>query len=143
MTARFTALSVTLILSMSLLNSCASNGTKDSPGDPTRDFTGTWMTDDTAVRKGGFHGTIILDQKGDEVFGLFADHQWSLRGDVSGRILTGKWWWNSTGDTAFEETMAQFRGELEWTLSEDGKTFTGWGKFEDGRQIVWTGRRID
>ncbi|MHC4601419.1 MAG: hypothetical protein ACYS47_20680, partial [Planctomycetota bacterium] len=67
-------------------------------------FAGTWLTDDKAVRRGGFFGKITL----------------VLEGTVSGRKLVGRWWWNSVGDASFEETVPQFRGLMEWTLSEDG-----------------------
>ena len=123
-----------------LLPGCVSAGGKEPP--LPKGFAGTWLTDDKAVRRGGFFGKITLVRKGNEVCGLFADDQWSLEGTVTGRKLSGRWWWNSVGDAAFEETMPQFRGVMEWTLSEDGDAFTGWGLFHDGTREVWTGRRV-
>jgi hypothetical protein len=123
-----------------LQSSCVSAGGEGAP--PRKGFAGSWLTDDKAHRRGGFFGKLTLVQEGSRVTGLFADDQWSLEGTVTGRKLTGRWWWNSVGDASFEETVPEFRGVMEWTLSEDGDAFTGWGLFHGGLRDVWTGRRV-
>ncbi|MHC5035841.1 MAG: hypothetical protein ACYTHM_00865 [Planctomycetota bacterium] len=129
-----------LLSLLSLLGGCLSTPPRELPMLPA-DFSGTWMTDDRDVRKGGFFGKIVLVQEGETVSGRFGGVQWVLRGRVQGRRLVGRWWWKSPADATFEDTQPAFRGEMEWTLSADGKTFTGWGILGNGRRVVWTGRR--
>lgn len=71
---------------------------------PAADWAGTWETN---------FGTMSLTQNGTSVTGSYAYQSGSINGTVSGNTLTGTW--VETDD----------RGTFSFTLSADGKSFSG------------------
>jgi len=68
-------------------------------------WTGSWETNT---------GTIVLNQTGDHVTGMDNSGYWGkIDGTVSGKTLTGKWF-----------LAVDSQGDLEFVMSEDGKSFT-------------------
>ena len=73
-------------------------------------WAGTWSTN---------FGTMTLRQSGNSVDGNYTHDQGHLRGTVSGRVLRGKW------DEAPTRTGPGDAGDFEFTMSADGKSWTG------------------
>ena len=91
---------------------------------------------------------MILGQSGDRVEGCFSVsghtyEQLLITGTVSGQTLSGRW-----GSRSFEEAEAgepSEDGDFEFTLSEDGNSFTGRIEFDEDpdRSEEWNGTRCD
>jgi hypothetical protein len=106
------------------------------------DFTGIWVVDNDDVRRGAWDGEMVLSQDAvNRLTGRYAGGQWRIEGRVEGKKFTGRWWWNSEGDTAFDECDPRYRGEMEWVLSEDGGSFIGQCLYPDGQWRFWNGKR--
>jgi hypothetical protein len=93
------------------------NGSAGTPsgkasGAPT--WAGTWSTT---------WGAMILRQNGNRVEGAYAYSEGRLRGTVSGRVLRGTW------DEAPTRAAPSEAGDFEFTLSPDGKSWTGRWRF--------------
>ncbi len=91
------------------------------------DWTGTWNT------TFGVEGPV-LTQNGDVVKGTFgAYNEGTVNGTVSGNKLSGTWSYPPSDDA----------GNFEWTMSADGKSFTGkyWRESPDDF-TEWNGKRV-
>jgi len=113
-----------------------------APGETEKkvlEFTGTWATDGT-----GAEGIRTFVQQGGPMTGHFDEMRGRYSGTVSGRKLTGRFWWNEdpSGLTEFDATPAGHRGEFEITLSLDGDAFTGRSRYDGGEWVSWNGIRI-
>jgi hypothetical protein len=79
-------------------------------------WAGTWSTT---------WGTMTLRQSGNRVEGTYAYADGRLRGTVSGRVLRGTW------DEAPSRVAPDEAGDFEFTLSADGKSWTGRWRFAE------------
>jgi hypothetical protein len=111
----------------------------NEPGEPpaaTGDFTGTWATDGT-----GAEGIRTFVQQGGAMTGHFDRMRGRDDGTVSGRVLTGRFWWNEdpSGTAGYDGTPAGQRGEFEIRLSLDGNAFTGRSRYDGAEWVSWNG----
>ena len=90
------------------------------------DFAGAWQTS---------YGRMTLTQNGDRVSGNYDYKNGSLQGQVKGNVLHGRW-----DERTFIITSG---GEMEFTLSADGRSFTGrWRTGSSGGWTTWTGTKL-
>ena len=98
-----------------------SGGTASSSGTTstvTEAWTATWQSD---------FGPLKLKQQGNQVTGTYDTYDSAtINGTVTGDILVGTWteWGGTTGD-------------LEFTLSADGKSFTGQWRYAGESDTAW------
>lgn len=85
-------------------------------------WTGVWETN---------WGDMTLTQTGDKVSGTYTFDQGKITGTVSGSTLTGTW------SEAPSYAPPHDAGEVEFIMSEDGKSFTG--KWRYGSEGDWGG----
>jgi hypothetical protein len=92
-------------------------------------WSGTWETT---------YGTMTLTQTGNQVSGNYEHSNGHITGTVSGNVLTGTW---SEAPTYAPPDNA---GDVQLTISSDGKTFTGgWRYGSSGSWTMnWTGTTI-
>lgn len=102
----------------------------DSPPPPGEEvgFNGRWVTNS---------GIMDLTVTGDKVKGIYDQNEGEIEGTVSGNVLKGKWYESPT----YKEP--EDGGDIELTLSEDGKSFTGkWRAGSEGEwKTDWSGKR--
>ncbi len=87
-------------------------------------WTGTWQTD---------YGPLKMQQQGDQVTGSYDNDTATISGTVSGNKLIGIW--QDPGSS----------GDLEFTLSADGKSFTGKWRYAGegaGAWRQWNGTKV-
>lgn len=88
-------------------------------------WTGDWSTN---------WGDMTLTQTGSKVTGTYTHDQGKISGTVSGNTLTGTW----SEDPSYSPPSDA--GEVEFVMSEDGKSFTGkWRYGSEGSWGVWEG----
>jgi len=111
--SRWSLLLVLAVLATVLVAGCTSflPGSKGTPaaGQPGP-WTGSWDTD---------WGTMQIVQNGNLMTGSYVHNGGKLVGTASGNTLTGTW------SEASTYTPPDHAGDFEFTLSPDGKSFTG------------------
>jgi hypothetical protein len=117
------------ILSPNDTTSNQANFTLNCASAPTDGWTGTWSTT---------YGMMYLTQTGNQVTGTYEHSNGHIVGTVSGNVLTGTW---SEAPTYSPPDNA---GDVQLTISSDGKTFTGgWRYGSSGSWTMnWTGTTI-
>ena len=105
------ALSFTLVICLSFITISATAATYS--------YTGTWQVS-------GSWGTMTLTQSGNRVTGTYTHQSGSVNGMVSGNVFTGTWM--QTGNNR--------SGQLEFTMSADGMSFTVKWKYD--ADASWT-----
>ena len=94
----------------------------------TLDWSGTWSTT---------YGMMHLTQTGNQVTGTYAYNNGHIVGTVSGNVLTGTW------SEAPTYSPPDHAGDVQFTISSDGKTFSGhWRYDSSGSWTNWTGTTI-
>lgn len=98
-----------------------------STGDETG-FNGHWVTE---------AGGMDLAVTGDKVKGTYDQNDGEVEGTLAGNVFKGKWYEAPT----YKEP--EDGGDLELTLAEDGKSFTGkWRSGSEGEwKAGWNGKR--
>lgn len=92
------------------------------------DWTGTWSTT---------YGMMHLTQSGNQVSGTYDYNNGHITGTVSGNVLTGTW------SEAPTYSLPNHAGDVQFTISSDGKTFSGhWRYDSSGSWTNWTGTTI-
>jgi hypothetical protein len=92
------------------------------------DWSGTWSTT---------YGMMHLTQTGNQVAGTYDTNNGHITGTVSGNVLSGTW------SEAPTYSLPNHAGDFEFTVSSDGKTFTGHWRFDSsGSWTNWTGTTI-
>lgn len=93
------------------------------------DWSGTWSTT---------YGMMHLTQTGNQVTGTYTHDNGHIVGTVSGNVLTGTW------SEAPTYTAPANAGDFQFTISSDGKTFSGgWRYGSSGSWTMnWTGTTI-
>ena len=86
------------------------------------DWTGTWSTN---------WGDMILEQDGISVAGNYTWDNGRIQGTVSGDKLIGTW------SEAPSYSPSHDAGDIEFTLADDCKSFTGYWRY--GREGSWSG----
>jgi len=107
-----------------------------SSGTASPTFTGKWMT----TWQADVHDIpMTLTQTGTTVAGTYDYNSGTITGTVTGTTLKGVW----------TEDNGQSKGPIEFVISADGKTFSGWWGYEtdDFAAIkkeapAWTGKRV-
>ncbi len=98
-----------------------------TPVTPTGGWIGTWSTN---------WGDMTLTQSGSTVTGTYAHDTGHITATVSGNYLQGTW------SEAPSYAPPNDAGDVEWTLSSDGKSFTGhWRYDSSGAWQPWTGTK--
>lgn len=96
----------------------------------TYSWTGEWETN---------WGKMVLTQNGASVTGTYTHDSGKINGTISGNTLIGSWSESPT------YAPPNDRGDIEFTMSPDGKSFTGkwrygsegnWGNWEGGKRIT-------
>jgi hypothetical protein len=98
-----------------------------SPAQTPNPWSGTWDTE---------FGRMTLTQSGSSVEGTYTYDDGHLTGTVSGNVLNGRW------DEAPTRTGPDDAGPLQFTLSSDGRSFTGTWRYDgDDPSVVrlWNG----
>jgi hypothetical protein len=91
-------------------------------------WSGTWSTT---------YGMMHLTQSGNQVTGTYDYNSGHITGTVSGKVLTGTW------SEAPTYSLPNHAGEFQFTISSDGKTFSGGWRFDSsGSWTSWTGTTI-
>jgi len=92
-------------------------------------FTGSWNSS---------FGVVTLFQKGDKVAGSYTHDKGKIAGTVNNNVFTGTW------AESPSYLPPKDSGEVEFTLSSDGKTWSGkWRYGSSGAwKTDWTGTRI-
>jgi hypothetical protein len=94
----------------------------------TSDWSGTWTTT---------YGTMHLTQTGNQVTGTYDYNNGKIQGTVSGNVLTGTW------SEAPTYSPPDHAGDVQLTISSDGKTFMGgWRYDSSGSWTTWKGTTI-
>jgi hypothetical protein len=94
----------------------------------TSDWSGTWSTT---------YGMMHLTQTGNQVTGTYDYNNGHIVGTVSGNVLTGTW------SEAPTYSLPNHAGDIQFTISSDGKTFSGhWRYDSSGSWTNWTGTTI-
>jgi len=95
-------------------------------------FSGIWETS---------YGRMVLSQQGNQVMGLYKNNGGKIVGNVVGNKLQGQW-----QETLLrQETLLNLSssGEMEFLMSEDGRSFSGqWRNFDSSDWTNWTGSRL-
>jgi hypothetical protein len=94
-------------------------------------WTGVWECTFAVSGYGGHDITVVLNQDGNHVTGSYDWEDGLIEGDIEGNVLTGMW---SEGPSYQPPNDA---GEIEFTISQDGKSFTGLWKYADSDD--WSG----
>lgn len=92
----------------------------------TTGWSGSWSTD---------WGTMTLSQSGSTVTGTYEHDSGKIQGTVNGSTLTGRW------SEAPSYAGPRDAGTFTWTLSADGKSFSGSWTYDGGGGGSWTGTR--
>lgn len=94
----------------------------------SNNWAGTWQTN---------WGKMILVQNGNSITGTYEHDNGKLTGTISGNKITGNW------SEAASYKAPNDAGDFEFTLSPDGKSFTGrWRYGSDGVwQTGWEGKK--
>lgn len=107
-----------------------------SAGTAGPSFVGKWMT---TWQGGGHDVPMTLAQTGSAVSGTYEYSAGTIAGTVQGNTLTGVW----------TEDNGQSKGPIEFVISADGKSFSGWWAYEGDdfaaikkEQPSWTGMRV-
>lgn len=94
----------------------------------TANFSGKWLC--------GEWGTLNITQIGDVITGTYTYDSGKLKGKVSGDKLSGNW------SEAPSYSAPKDAGDVEFTMSADGKSFTGrWRYGSSGDWSTWNGQR--
>ncbi|MBN1863051.1 MAG: hypothetical protein JW790_05350 [Dehalococcoidales bacterium] len=100
-------------------------------GGPSGIWTGVWECTFSVYGYGGFDIVVTLSQDGDQVTGSYDWENGITEGEVTGNVLRGMW---SEGPSYAPPKDA---GEIEFTISQDGNSFTGLWKYADSED--WSG----
>ena len=83
----------------------------------------------------------MLSQQGNQVMGIYNNNGGKIVGNVVGNKLQGQW-----QETLLrQETLLNLSssGEMEFLMSEDGRSFSGrWRNFDSSDWTTWTGSRL-
>jgi hypothetical protein len=117
------------------------SGTRKKTSGSNKDFSGFWLT---TTDKGWKYNVVIIEQGHNTVAGAYSvqepngtprSEKGSLSGRVKGRVLSFSW-----------KQEPDFTGTGQWTLGDDGKSFTGVYRSDphpdlpsELRQGTWTG----
>ena len=84
----------------------------------------------------GQWGTLNIAQSGDVITGTYTYDNGKLKGNVGGNMLFGTW------SEAPSYSIPNDAGDVEFTMSDDGKSFTGrWRYGFTGEWRTWNGQR--
>jgi hypothetical protein len=98
-----------------------------TPVTPTVGWSGTWDSN---------WGQMTLSQSGNQVTGSYAHDTGRISGTVTGNMLSGQW------SEAPSYAPPDDAGDVEFTLSADGQSFTGhWRYDSSGAWSGWTGTK--
>ncbi|MDD3705393.1 MAG: copper amine oxidase N-terminal domain-containing protein [Clostridiaceae bacterium] len=84
-------------------------------------------------------GEMVINQNGASITGTYTHDEGRLNGTVSGEVFTGTW------SESPSYSPPNDAGDMELTMSADGKSFTGkwrygsegsWGEWEGGKRIT-------
>ncbi len=127
-----------MVLCLTFSAGCTGNsGTQQAATEKTnQSWTGSWMT---KVRGGDNQTPMELEQTGIVVLGSYGYRDGTIAGTSRNGRLTGTW----------SEDNGQSAGPIEFILSDNGLSFTGWygypgENFEDVKTLAirWRGWRI-
>jgi hypothetical protein len=96
-----------------------------APVAPSASLSGQWTSN--------LVGDVKIEQAGDKVTGVYQykdededmTYEGKFEGTLKDKTLKAQWWERPKVGSGEES-----RGDLEWKLSEDGKTLTGWYRDE-------------
>jgi len=117
--------SIFIILALALCLSLPFGQSVSAADLGTYSWTGDWSTN---------WGDMVLTQTGSKVTGTYTHDQGKITGPISGNTLTGTW----SEEPSY--SPPNDAGDVEFTMSEDGKSFTGqWRYGSDGAWGIWEG----
>ena len=112
----------------------AQGGSSSISQSPSAAFSGSWASE---------WGKMALTQSGAKLSGTFAFKNGRISAQVQGGTAVGYWMQDSSGRRCDSEYAGTYYwGQGRWTLSPDGRSFSGlWGYCNDAPSSAWAGRR--